>query len=227
MPANRLKWLVAFLLLIGWRGASAETIVYVDLEPNIVLLSNGSGLTNTVLDIDGDASYDLTLAHVYNVSTNRFAARGQRAFGGGAAYMRSGGGVMRRLSAGDVIGPDGTFQDTQGDVSLAEDFSSAPAEFEHPDTAQAGFIGFRLLSGSYGWIEVEVAPQNAGLQRYQLTIKGYAYDADGDPIVAGEIPDADGDGILDAYDTCPNSPNVWNVTQNTYHPTIQAGLDAA
>ncbi|HPF39589.1 MAG TPA: hypothetical protein P5081_02910 [Phycisphaerae bacterium] len=39
--------------------------------------------------------------------------------------------------------------------------------------------------------------------------------------------DTDGDGILDECDSCPEAPNVHNVTQDTYHPTIQAAVDAS
>ena len=39
--------------------------------------------------------------------------------------------------------------------------------------------------------------------------------------------DTDGDSIPDDCDTCPSSPNVWNVTQDTYHTTIQAAIDAS
>lgn len=36
-----------------------------------------------------------------------------------------------------------------------------------------------------------------------------------------------GDGIGDACDSCPDAPNVVNVTQETYHQTIQAAIDAS
>jgi len=41
-----------------------------------------------------------------------------------------------------------------------------------------------------------------------------------DTCETGGDVDSDGDGIYDLCDSCPLSPNVWNVTQGTYHPTI-------
>ncbi|MBK8270869.1 MAG: hypothetical protein IPK83_22190 [Planctomycetes bacterium] len=40
-------------------------------------------------------------------------------------------------------------------------------------------------------------------------------------------PDADGDGILDDVDPCPNSPNVYNASLGIYYPTIQDAINAA
>ncbi|MCB9849203.1 MAG: thrombospondin type 3 repeat-containing protein [Phycisphaerales bacterium] len=48
-----------------------------------------------------------------------------------------------------------------------------------------------------------------------------------DTCEAGGNVDSDGDGIYDLCDTCPLSPNVWSVTRNTYHATIQNAIDAS
>ncbi|MCB9853335.1 MAG: right-handed parallel beta-helix repeat-containing protein [Phycisphaerales bacterium] len=40
-------------------------------------------------------------------------------------------------------------------------------------------------------------------------------------------PDADGDGIPDDCDACPDSPNVYNATQDTYFPTIADAIAGA
>ncbi|MEZ6084406.1 MAG: hypothetical protein R3E58_10820 [Phycisphaerae bacterium] len=59
---------------------------------------------------------------------------------------------------------------------------------------------------------------------------------DGNDCNGNEIPDeceselaadADGDGIPDACDMCPDSPNVYNPSQDTFYPTIADAIDAS
>ncbi len=120
-------------------------------------------------------------------------------------------------ATGDNIDAAPTFVDAMnGDYRLADaSLGTDAADFDAYLAAGGGLVD---LAGASRRSDFCVADTGVGGIPY-LDMGTYESQDDGN--------DSDGDAIGDQCDQCPNSPNVYNLTQNTYHPSIQDGLSAA
>ena len=178
-------------MLMICQSSWASTGVLVDLDPDVVVYSPTQGVASFGLDLNGGGD-DFVFIH-NNDGNGKVSATLQTPGIYGAGILSTTDFVPKRLSAGDSIGTSGLISSLSWDRTLASNHggTAEPGEFLDDTSPQSGYFGFSMSIGNavWGWFDIEVAPLNPASHALAITIKGYAYDVDGDPILAGDVPE--------------------------------------
>jgi len=187
-------------------GAAQGQVFHTDVNPDLVISGNQAG---TVIDFNGDATGDITLATIDTVTTGiypygsyqipyTFTYKGAVAMTPGAGsnegWMASAtSGAPLSNAAGLTIGGGSTFGTGQGAIgNVVSYYLGAPINGSYgPNTsgmvgATDAFLGIKFdIGGSahYGWVRVDLDATGT-----ILTVKDYAYEMTADTDITGVVP---------------------------------------
>lgn len=173
-------FLAAFQITMAHAQAN---IVFVDVVPDRRLFDEGEPITldGAFVLANHSASSFANTARLFT-----FSANGQ----GGILVTPNSNRAATLLSFGDPIGPGGVFLgNVDADLATTGSLFNNDAEWLSDTSPVMGYAGFQTQnSGFYGWLLLEVAPSNAA-DPIAITLKSYAYQTNGNTILAGQVPE--------------------------------------